>query len=83
MSRSICSLLCYVFTCIECEVMEKTNQHTVCKQLILCVTTVSLRQIGVAYITATSTALATAVGLNLYTKVETPTYCWFTESFMF
>lgn len=29
----------------------------------------SLRQIGVAYITATSTALATAVGLNLYTKV--------------
>lgn len=30
----------------------------------------SLRQIGVAYITATSTALATAVGLNLYTKVQ-------------
>lgn len=28
------------------------------------------RQIGVAYITATSTALATAVGLNLYTKVQ-------------
>lgn len=31
---------------------------------------VSLRQIGVAYVTATSTALATAVGLNLYTKVH-------------
>lgn len=31
---------------------------------------VSSRQIGVAYITATSTALATAVGLNLYTKVQ-------------
>lgn len=30
---------------------------------------VSSRQIGVAYVTATSTALATAVGLNLYTKV--------------
>ncbi|NWQ72772.1 SFXN2 protein, partial [Columbina picui] len=30
---------------------------------------ISLRQIGVAYVTATSTALATAVGLNLYTKV--------------
>ncbi|XP_028942391.1 sideroflexin-2 [Antrostomus carolinensis] len=29
---------------------------------------ISLRQIGVAYVTATSTALATAVGLNLYTK---------------
>lgn len=29
-----------------------------------------LRQIGVAYVTATSTALATAVGLNLYTKVQ-------------
>lgn len=29
------------------------------------------RQIGVAYVMATSTALATAVGLNLYTKV-----CW-------
>lgn len=28
------------------------------------------RQIGVAYITATGTALATAVGLNLYTKVR-------------
>lgn len=36
-----------------------------------------LRQIGVAYVTATSTALATAVGLNLYTKVLTPltVYC--------
>ncbi|XP_014813535.1 PREDICTED: sideroflexin-2 isoform X1 [Calidris pugnax] len=31
---------------------------------------ISLRQIGVAYITATGTALATAVGLNLYTKVR-------------
>ncbi|XP_033005673.1 sideroflexin-2 isoform X1 [Lacerta agilis] len=29
---------------------------------------ISLKQIGVAYFTATSTALATAVGLNLYTK---------------
>ncbi|XP_029885658.1 sideroflexin-2 isoform X4 [Aquila chrysaetos chrysaetos] len=29
---------------------------------------ISLRQIGVAYVTATGTALATAVGLNLYTK---------------
>lgn len=28
------------------------------------------RQIGVAYVTATTTALATAVGLNLYTKVH-------------
>lgn len=27
-------------------------------------------QIGVAYLTATSTALATAVGLNFYTKVQ-------------
>lgn len=27
------------------------------------------RQIGVAYVTATGAALATAVGLNLYTKV--------------
>lgn len=32
---------------------------------------VSVRQIGIAYVTATSTALATAVGLNLYTKVQT------------
>uniref|UniRef100_A0A3P9N7D3 Sideroflexin 2 n=1 Tax=Poecilia reticulata TaxID=8081 RepID=A0A3P9N7D3_POERE len=31
-----------------------------------------LRQIGVAYVTATSTALATAVGLNLYTKKAPP-----------
>uniref|UniRef100_A0A8D2ZY11 Sidoreflexin n=1 Tax=Scophthalmus maximus TaxID=52904 RepID=A0A8D2ZY11_SCOMX len=30
------------------------------------------KQIGVAYITATSTALATAVGLNLYTKTAPP-----------
>ncbi|KAG9346158.1 hypothetical protein JZ751_007976, partial [Albula glossodonta] len=30
------------------------------------------RQIGVAYVTATSTALATAVGLNLYTKKAPP-----------
>uniref|UniRef100_A0A8C4IR57 Sideroflexin 2 n=1 Tax=Dicentrarchus labrax TaxID=13489 RepID=A0A8C4IR57_DICLA len=30
------------------------------------------KQIGVAYITATSTALATAVGLNLYTKKAPP-----------
>ncbi|KAH0623793.1 hypothetical protein JD844_006915 [Phrynosoma platyrhinos] len=29
---------------------------------------ISLKQIGVAYFTATSTALVTAVGLNLYTK---------------
>ncbi|XP_048361073.1 sideroflexin-2 isoform X2 [Sphaerodactylus townsendi] len=29
---------------------------------------ISVKQIGVAYVTATSTALATAVGLNLYTK---------------
>ncbi|XP_042313575.1 sideroflexin-2 [Sceloporus undulatus] len=29
---------------------------------------ISLKQIGVAYLTATSTALVTAVGLNLYTK---------------
>ncbi|KFP15313.1 Sideroflexin-2, partial [Egretta garzetta] len=33
---------------------------------------ISLSQIGVAYITATSTALATAVGLNLYTKRAPP-----------
>ncbi|XP_050754859.1 sideroflexin-2 [Gymnogyps californianus] len=31
---------------------------------------ISLRQIAVAYVTATGTALATAVGLNLYTKVR-------------
>uniref|UniRef100_A0AAQ4QZY0 Sidoreflexin n=1 Tax=Gasterosteus aculeatus aculeatus TaxID=481459 RepID=A0AAQ4QZY0_GASAC len=30
------------------------------------------KQIGVAYVTATSTALATAVGLNLYTKKAPP-----------
>lgn len=41
-------------------------------QLLSFVTVVSFRQIGVAYVTATSTALATAVGLNLYTKVQTP-----------
>nr|XP_056705478.1 sideroflexin-2 [Euleptes europaea] len=29
---------------------------------------ISVKKIGVAYVTATSTALATAVGLNLYTK---------------
>ncbi|XP_054838291.1 sideroflexin-2 isoform X2 [Eublepharis macularius] len=29
---------------------------------------ISVKQIGIAYVTATSTALATAVGLNLYTK---------------
>ncbi|XP_077205687.1 sideroflexin-2 isoform X1 [Paroedura picta] len=29
---------------------------------------ITVKQIGVAYVTATSTALATAVGLNLYTK---------------
>ncbi|XP_064000553.1 sideroflexin-2 isoform X1 [Pogoniulus pusillus] len=34
--------------------------------------TVSVRQLGVAYITATGTALATAVGLNLYTKRAPP-----------
>uniref|UniRef100_A0A8B9DJB9 Sideroflexin 2 n=1 Tax=Anser cygnoides TaxID=8845 RepID=A0A8B9DJB9_ANSCY len=33
---------------------------------------ISLAQIGVAYITATGTALATAVGLNLYTKRAPP-----------
>nr|XP_021151579.1 sideroflexin-2 isoform X3 [Columba livia] len=33
---------------------------------------ISLRQIGVAYVMATSTALATAVGLNLYTKRAPP-----------
>ncbi|XP_054132670.1 sideroflexin-2 isoform X1 [Melozone crissalis] len=33
---------------------------------------ISLRQIGVAYVTATSAALATAVGLNLYTKRAPP-----------
>ncbi|XP_055502986.1 sideroflexin-2 isoform X2 [Leucoraja erinacea] len=30
---------------------------------------ITAKQIGVAYLTATSTALATAVGLNLYTKI--------------
>ncbi|NXR16136.1 SFXN2 protein, partial [Semnornis frantzii] len=34
--------------------------------------TVSLRQLGVAYVTATGTALATAVGLSLYTKQAPP-----------
>lgn len=38
-----------------------------CSKAFCCL---SLRQIGVAYVTATSTALATAVGLNLYTKVQ-------------
>ncbi|XP_029466135.1 sideroflexin-2 [Rhinatrema bivittatum] len=33
---------------------------------------ITLTQIGVAYVTATSTALATAVGLNLYTKRAPP-----------
>ncbi|XP_078079289.1 sideroflexin-2 [Mustelus asterias] len=33
---------------------------------------ISTKQIGVAYLTATSTALATAVGLNLYTKKAPP-----------
>nr|ACO08906.1 Sideroflexin-2 [Osmerus mordax] len=33
---------------------------------------ITSRQIGVAYFTATSTALATAVGLNLYTKKAPP-----------
>ncbi|XP_018082281.1 sideroflexin 2 S homeolog isoform X1 [Xenopus laevis] len=33
---------------------------------------ITLTQIGVAYVTATSTALATAVGLNLYTKKAPP-----------
>ncbi|XP_075791684.1 sideroflexin-2 isoform X2 [Pelodiscus sinensis] len=33
---------------------------------------ISLTQIGVAYVTATGTALATAVGLNLYTKRAPP-----------
>uniref|UniRef100_A0A3B3BMC5 Sidoreflexin n=1 Tax=Oryzias melastigma TaxID=30732 RepID=A0A3B3BMC5_ORYME len=33
---------------------------------------ITSKQIGVAYITATSTALATAVGLNLYTKKAPP-----------
>ncbi|XP_051883667.1 sideroflexin-2 isoform X4 [Pristis pectinata] len=33
---------------------------------------ISATQIGVAYLTATSTALATAVGLNLYTKKAPP-----------
>ncbi|XP_059803031.1 sideroflexin-2 [Hypanus sabinus] len=33
---------------------------------------ISAKQIGVAYLTATSTALATAVGLNLYTKKAPP-----------
>ncbi|XP_027644738.2 sideroflexin-2 isoform X1 [Falco peregrinus] len=33
---------------------------------------ITLRQIGVAYFTATGTALATAVGLNLYTKRAPP-----------
>lgn len=33
---------------------------------------ITSKQIGVAYLTATSTALATAVGLNLYTKKAPP-----------
>ncbi|XP_069756276.1 sideroflexin-2 isoform X2 [Narcine bancroftii] len=33
---------------------------------------ISAKQLGVAYLTATSTALATAVGLNLYTKRAPP-----------
>ncbi|XP_030058684.1 sideroflexin-2 [Microcaecilia unicolor] len=33
---------------------------------------ITVTQIGVAYVTATSTALATAVGLNLYTKRAPP-----------
>ncbi|XP_042192918.1 sideroflexin-2 [Callorhinchus milii] len=33
---------------------------------------ISATQLGVAYVTATSTALATAVGLNLYTKKAPP-----------
>ncbi|KAH1167376.1 hypothetical protein KIL84_002859 [Mauremys mutica] len=41
-----------------------TNRNAACP--------ISLTQIGVAYVTATSTALATAVGLNLYTKRAPP-----------
>uniref|UniRef100_A0A8C8RA51 Sidoreflexin n=1 Tax=Pelusios castaneus TaxID=367368 RepID=A0A8C8RA51_9SAUR len=41
-----------------------TNRNAACP--------LSLTQIGVAYVTATSTALATAVGLNLYTKRAPP-----------
>uniref|UniRef100_UPI00398E421E sideroflexin-2 n=1 Tax=Pristiophorus japonicus TaxID=55135 RepID=UPI00398E421E len=33
---------------------------------------ISAKQLGIAYLTATSTALATAVGLNLYTKKAPP-----------
>ncbi|MEE6485969.1 hypothetical protein FKM82_014467 [Ascaphus truei] len=38
----------------------------------VCSSYLSCSQIGLAYITATSTALATAVGLNLYTKKAPP-----------
>ncbi|XP_030909688.2 sideroflexin-2 isoform X3 [Melopsittacus undulatus] len=41
-----------------------TNRNAACP--------ISLKQIGVAYVTATGTALATAVGLNLYTKRAPP-----------
>ncbi|XP_043374680.1 sideroflexin-2 isoform X2 [Dermochelys coriacea] len=41
-----------------------TNRNAACP--------ISLTQIGVAYVSATSTALATAVGLNLYTKRAPP-----------
>ncbi|KAM9134345.1 sideroflexin-2 [Pangshura tecta] len=41
-----------------------TNRNAACP--------ISLTQIGVAYVTATSTALATAIGLNLYTKRAPP-----------
>ncbi|CAM5130250.1 unnamed protein product [Eretmochelys imbricata] len=41
-----------------------TNRNAACP--------ISLTQIGVAYVSATSTALVTAVGLNLYTKRAPP-----------
>lgn len=54
--------------------MDVFKETIILKEMLSCVTVVSLRQIGVAYVTATSTALATAVGLNLYTKVQTHTF---------
>uniref|UniRef100_A0A3B5LA03 Sideroflexin 2 n=1 Tax=Xiphophorus couchianus TaxID=32473 RepID=A0A3B5LA03_9TELE len=46
---------------------DRNHLHAVLRAFVL-----FLRQIGVAYVTATSTALATAVGLNLYTKKAPP-----------
>uniref|UniRef100_A0A087Y301 Sideroflexin 2 n=1 Tax=Poecilia formosa TaxID=48698 RepID=A0A087Y301_POEFO len=72
----LCSQMAHVYNTIE--MLETKHANGSSLTLILVVEAVLtafvlfLRQIGVAYVTATSTALATAVGLNLYTKKAPP-----------